>query len=144
MPPERIVKANVKSNPNVLIGTALVNVTCQSSVFLPQCDLESVAQLAWRSAGYYVKAGQPDSAAHLLSRASKDLIRKDLDMSVQMLEKAAETVENENRPIQAAIYTNKLLKIALAKNDMREAVVRARKMVELYQVSGLKLKSMEQ
>ena len=107
------------------------------SFLLSQCDLESVAQLAWRSAGYYVKAGQPDSAAHLLSRASKDLIRKDLDMSVQMLEKAAETVENENRPIQAAIYTNKLLKIALAKSDMREAVVRARKMVELYQVSGV-------
>ena len=96
-----------------------------------------MAQLAWRSAGYYVKAGQPDSAAHLLSRASKDLIRKDLDMSVQMLEKAAETVENENRPIQAAIYTNKLLKIALAKSDMKEAVVRARKMVELYQVSDV-------
>ena len=57
-------------------------------------------------------------------------------MSVQMLEKAAETVENENRPIQAALYTNKLLKIALAKSDMREAVVRARKMVELYQVSS--------
>ena len=60
-----------------------------------------------------------------------------MDISVKMLEKAAETVENENRPIQAAIYTNKLLKIALAKSDMREAVVRARKMVELYQVSGL-------
>ena len=72
----------------------------------------------------------------MVPRASKDLIRKDLDMSVQMLEKAAETVENENRPIQAALYTNKLLKIALAKSDMREAVIRARKMVELYQVSS--------
>jgi hypothetical protein len=60
-------------------------------------------------------------------------------MSIQMLEKAAETVENENRPIQAAIYTNKLLKIALSKKDLTGAAARARKMVELYQVRKLKL-----
>ncbi len=108
-----------------------------------QGDLDTVAKLTWRSAGYFVKAGQPDSAAQLLSRISKDLVKEKPEMSVQMLEKAAETVENENRPIQAAIYTNKLLKIALYKNinendtdkkNMEVAAARARKMVELYQV----------
>ena len=35
-----------------------------------------------------------------------------------MLEKAVETVETENRPIQAACYTHKLLKMSSAKGIM--------------------------
>ena len=51
-----------------------------------------------------------------------------------MLEKAAETVESENRPIQAASYTTKLLRMALDRNAKEEAAKKARKLVELYQV----------
>ena len=86
------------------------------------------------SIGNFAVLAGPKNPTNLPPRASKEF-RKDLDISIKMLEKAAETVENENRPIQAAIYTNKLLKIALARSDMKAAVVRARKMVELYQVS---------
>ena len=52
---------------NVVVGSHSIFVYLKFSS-IPQGDLESVAQLAWRSAGYYVKAGQPDSAAQLLSR----------------------------------------------------------------------------
>ena len=52
-----------------------------------------------------------------------------------MLEKAAETVETENRPAQAACYVAKLLKNSLEKRDEEESIRKARKLVELYQVS---------
>ena len=59
-----------------------------------------MTELAWRSAALFRKAGQPDSAAQLLERASKALREKQPENSVLMLEKAVETVETENRPIQ--------------------------------------------
>ncbi len=54
-----------------------------------------------------------------------------------MLEKAVETVETENRPIQAAAYVSKLLKASLKGDDEEDAIVKARKLVELYQVNNL-------
>ena len=65
-----------------------------------QGDLFAMTELAWRSAALFRKAGQPDSAAQLLERASKALREKQPENSVLMLEKAVETVETENRPIQ--------------------------------------------
>ncbi len=80
-----------------------------------------MTELAWRSAALFRKAGQPDSAAQLLERASQvgrenlflcvgnSIAYKNVqalrgerqrDNSVLMLEKAVETVETENRPIQ--------------------------------------------
>ncbi len=38
---------------------------------VPQGDLETMTELAWRSAALFRKAGQPDSAAQLLERASQ-------------------------------------------------------------------------
>ena len=99
-----------------------------------QGDLNNMTELAWRSAALFRKAGQPDSAAQLLERASKALGEDLPDNSVLMLEKAAETVETENRPIQAASYVSKLLRIALEKGDKTEAIDKSRKLVELYQV----------
>ena len=51
-----------------------------------------------------------------------------------MFEKAAENVETENRPIQAACYTHKLLKMSLSKNSTEGALEKSRKLVRLYQV----------
>ncbi len=121
-----------------------------------------MTELAWRSAALFRKAGQPDSAAQLLEKASLALGGdRQRDNSVLMLEKAVETVETENRPIQvgvplvggedclsavvdpdftfvsaaqAACYVNKLLHMALERNDLAEATAKARKLVELYQV----------
>ena len=96
-----------------------------------------MSELAWRSAALFRKAGQPDSAAQLLDRASRALEGKQPTNAVLMLEKAAETVETENRPIQAAIYVNKMLRMVLEDGkDKNDAVLKARKLVELYQVGG--------
>lgn len=83
------------------------------------------------------KAGQPDSAAQLLERASKAIETKQPYNSELMLEKAAETVETENRPIQAASYITKLLKISLERRDKRDAIKKSRKLVELFQVRNI-------
>eukprot|EP00095_Tigriopus_kingsejongensis_P008812 maker-scaffold646_size120253-snap-gene-0.20 protein:Tk08812 transcript:maker-scaffold646_size120253-snap-gene-0.20-mRNA-1 annotation:"gamma-soluble nsf attachment isoform x1" len=107
-------------------------------ISLNQGDLTAVTELAWRSAALFRKAGQPDSAAQLLERASKSIEVKQPYNSELMLEKAAETVETENRPIQAASYITKLLKIALRKKDKKDAMKKARKLVELYQEAGHK------
>ena len=97
-----------------------------------------MTELAWRSAALFRKAGQPDSAAQLLERASRALEEKQPDSAVLMLEKATETVETENRPIQAAYYVSRLLRLALESDDTREeAISRARKLVELYQVRNM-------
>ena len=103
-----------------------------------QGQLQSTTELAWRSAALFRKSGQPDSAAQLLERASKAISERQPENSVLMLEKAAETVETENRPIQAASYVNKLLRIALESGDRDEAIEKARKLVELYQEAGHK------
>lgn len=100
-----------------------------------QGDLATMTELAWRSAALFRKAGQPDSAAQLLDRASKALEQKQPSNAILMLEKAAETVETENRPIQAAAYVSKMLKMILQENkDKEDALLKARKLVELFQV----------
>ena len=96
--------------------------------------MKVVAELAWRSAALYRKAGHPDSAAQVLERAGKAVEAQLPKSCLEMLEKAAETVETENRPIQAACYTNKLLKIALNQNDMTSSLEKSKKLVHLYQV----------
>jgi len=101
-----------------------------------QGDLNAMTELAWRSAALFRKSGQPDSAAQLLERASVALASASrADNAALMLEKAAETVETENRPIQAACYVTKLMKMALERDDTGDAIEKARKLVELYQVS---------
>lgn len=107
-------------------------------ISLRQGDLTAVTELAWRSAALFRKAGQPDSAAQLLERASKAIETKQPYNSELMLEKAAETVETENRPIQAASYITKLLKISLERRDKRDAIKKSRKLVELFQEAGHK------
>lgn len=101
-----------------------------------QGELQTTTELAWRSAALFRKSGQPDSAAQLLERASKAIGQRQPENSIMMLEEAAETVETENRPIQAASYVNKLLRMALENSDIPEAIEKARKLVELYQVGN--------
>ena len=96
--------------------------------------MKVVAELAWRSAALYRKAGHPDSAAQVLERAGKAVEAQLPKSCLEMLEKAAETVETENRPIQAACYTNKLLKIALNQDDLTSSLEKSKKLVHLYQV----------
>ncbi len=57
-----------------------------------------------KAAAVYNKAGLPDNAAYLLERSSKILEDRRPDLAIQMLEKAAEIVETENRPIQVSNY----------------------------------------
>ena len=89
-----------------------------------------------RAASLYRKSGHPDNAAGLLESMAGWLASvDDATGTVLFLEKAAETVETESRPFQAACYTSRLLAMALAKNDLKLAVTRARKLVFLYQVN---------
>jgi hypothetical protein len=97
--------------------------------------MRSVAELAWRSAALFRKAGHPDSAAQVLERAGKAVEEQLPKSCLEMLEKAAETVETENRPIQAACYTHKLLKMSLSQNSMEGALEKSKKLVHLYQVT---------
>jgi tetratricopeptide (TPR) repeat protein len=98
-------------------------------------DLDGLAEVAWKAAAVYDKAGQPDSAAYLLERVAKSLEDQQPIICSLMLEKAAETVETENRPILAAYYVNKLLLMSLARSDLSDATLKSRKLVALYQVS---------
>jgi len=56
------------------------------------------------------------------------------DKNLLLLEKAAETVETENRPLQAAFYGKKLLLIALETQDFPYAISKTRQLIQLYQV----------
>jgi hypothetical protein len=72
--------------------------------------------------------------SQVLERAGK-AVEDQLPICCQeMLEKAAETVETENRPIQAACYTQKLLKLSLNHDSMEAALEKSKKLVRLYQV----------
>jgi hypothetical protein len=51
-----------------------------------------------------------------------------------LLEKAAETVETENRPLHAAFYVKKLLLTALENKDFQYAISKAKQLIQLYQV----------
>ena len=51
-----------------------------------------------------------------------------------MLERAAEIVETENRPIQAAYFVSKKLQLWIQKGEFREAAEKAKKLIRLYQV----------
>lgn len=51
-----------------------------------------------------------------------------------LLEKAAETVETENRPLHAAFYVKKLLLTALEKKEFQYAISKAKQLIQLYQV----------
>jgi hypothetical protein len=51
-----------------------------------------------------------------------------------MLERAAEIVETENRPIQAAYFVSKELQLWIQKGEFREAAEKAKKLIRLYQV----------
>ena len=62
---------------------------------------------------------------------------EDVSCTIFLLENAAETVETESRPFQAACYTSKLLAMALASNDLKSAIKRTNKLVSLYQVTVL-------
>lgn len=96
---------------------------------------DGLPDMALNAACVFEKAGQPDSAAYLLERVAKTLEDRDVPADCErLLEKAAIIVETENRPIQAAYYTNKVLQMKLQNDDLSEAVVKARKMVSLYQV----------
>ena len=74
-----------------------------------------MTELAWRSAALFRKAGQPDSAAQLLEKASLALGGdRQRDNSVLMLEKAVETVETENRPIQVGVLLLGIVGVEIA------------------------------
>lgn len=96
-------------------------------------DYDGMLEFAWRAAALYRKSGQPDIAALLLEKAGKIFENLDTDKTMLMLDAAAETVETENRPVQAAIYVNKLLRLLLKQRKLSDATLRARKLVELYQ-----------
>ena len=49
----------------------------------------------------------------MLEKVGRSLESKDPECTILMLEMAAETVETENRPFQAACYTSRLLKLVI-------------------------------
>lgn len=93
-----------------------------------QTDSMKVTKLALKCAEYFNKAGQPDSAAFLLQKYAEHSSNY-----VELLEKASSNVESENRPVQAASYTNLLLEKALKDQNLEAAIMRAEKLIELYQ-----------
>ena len=97
-------------------------------------SVKALKERTFYAASLYRKSGHPDGAASVLERVSKALEAKDMEGTILLLEKAAETVETENRPFQASCYTSRLLAMALELNDLRTAVKRVRKLVSLYQV----------
>ena len=71
---------------------------------------QKIKDWTFQAAGLHRKAGQPDACASLLEKVGRSLEAKDPECTILMLEMAAETVETENRPFQAACYTSRLLK----------------------------------
>jgi len=104
-------------------------------------ERQNIRQWTFQAAGLHRKAGQPDACASLLEKVGRSLESVDPECTILMLEMAAETVETENRPFQAACYTSRLLRIALENRNLPKAVERARKLVSLYQESGHKVNS---
>ena len=85
------------------IGTPIYNSSLIS-------QRQKIKDLTFQAAGLHRKAGQPDACASLLEKVGRSLEAKDPECTILMLEMAAETVETENRPFQAACYTTRLLK----------------------------------
>ena len=88
----------------------------------------------FKAAAIYEKAGQPDTAANLLEKVAKVLEDKQPQICHMMLERAAEIVETENRPIQAAYFVCKMLQLWIQKGELREAAEKSKKLIRLYQV----------
>ena len=87
-----------------------------------------------RAAKIYEKAGQPDTAALLLEKVAKVFEEQEPETCQKMLKEAAEIVETENRPIQAAYFISKKIQLWIQKGELSDAADSAKKLIRLYQV----------
>ena len=89
--------------------------------------------MSTKAASVYQRADQPDYAANLLERVSKVLEESEPETAEKLLEKAAEIVELENRPIQAAFFVSKVMHFRIDADDYTAAILKAKKLIQLYQ-----------
>ena len=92
----------------ILNYVTLITVQCHIYTICVQC--QKIKDWTLQAASLHRKAGQPDSCASLLEKVGRALEHSHPKYTVLMLEMAAETVETENRPFQAACYTSRLLR----------------------------------
>lgn len=77
--------------------------------------LDGIAELAMKNAAVFERAGQPESGAQILEKVALELKDKQPENFNKLLEKAADIVHLENRPIHSAFFINKLLQSCLGK-----------------------------
>ena len=97
-------------------------------------NFEDLPKETEKAAKIYEKAGQPDTAALLLEKVAKVFEEQEPEICHKMLKSAAEIVETENRPIQAAYFISKKLQLWIQKGEFCEAADSAKKLIRLYQV----------
>ena len=86
-----------------------------------QNQYDEVEDLASRGGLLYRQSGSPESAAQLLVRAAKILEMKDPARSVSLYQKAAETVDTEDRTNEAGQHLEQAAKLCVRTGQFDKA-----------------------